>query len=820
MYFFQPRFISDYDVTTSIHKQVKEMAKKQKDLAGWQYILAAESTPGATEAQTPTRRISRRGAPSADQIILKRDSDEMEIKVGDTILVNQQGETANDVALIKEIKFGTDNFIDLIVLWFTSEIDLNNDNSKKITTEKNEIYLTPYLDEIQLSEIVFKVNVLSEAEYCDIVIDDSNSSNTFMVRRTYNDESDKVSETFDFREVMNAFKKDINGLVIYVRNKAVDPAYKQTKSNAHERLQELKKKPTKPKLVSNIPTSDNDNEDDDEDEDEDEEEQYESSQNESEPEVDSSDDENGFESAEEEFGTRRKRTKSTKSPKKPTKSRRKSRIPLSSPSSSPRKKNKDIEDIYSTVLFTPKKKPKSSNIPTLLSSPAKVPTHQKALTDPTSAAFKEIKAKLHTSQKLNALPGREDEYAMIYMNLESAVNEETGCCVYVSGVPGMGKTATIRDVIEQMTQSFLLGEIKPFDYLELNGLKLLSPNIAYEMLWEKISGDKVNPAHAALLLEEYFNREDKKRKPLVVLMDELDQIAAKKQNVMYNFFNWPTYKNSRLIVIAVANTMDLPERVLSNKISSRLGLRRIQFRGYTFDQLGEIIKHRLDLLTKHSKRKVSINPDAIGFASRKVASVSGDARRALTICRRAVEIAEKQYLEDPDRNEKNGNEDDEDQPYHVLISHISMAINEIVNSPLAQYLTSLPFASKLILVGMLRRSKMSGLAENKLGEVIDEMKNTLFKTTFDETYQILSSIDPNLNISRLLYADGVFGSSKHKASLRIDHFKQALASLAEAGIIIQQNVPSERYRTVQLNISEDEAISILKRDKEVAYMLD
>jgi origin recognition complex subunit 1 len=56
-----------------------------------------------------------------------------------------------------------------------------------------------------------------------------------------------------------------------------------------------------------------------------------------------------------------------------------------------------------------------------------------------------------------------------------------------------------------------------------------------------------------------------------VLMDELDQLVTKNQSVMYNFFNWPGLRHSRLIVLAVANTMDLPERTLSNKISSRLG---------------------------------------------------------------------------------------------------------------------------------------------------------------------------------------------------------------------------------------------------------
>ena len=57
----------------------------------------------------------------------------------------------------------------------------------------------------------------------------------------------------------------------------------------------------------------------------------------------------------------------------------------------------------------------------------------------------------------------------------------------------------------------------------------------------------------------------------VVLMDELDQLLTKKQDVVYNFFNWPSLANSKLIVLAVANTMDLPERVMSGKVRSRLG---------------------------------------------------------------------------------------------------------------------------------------------------------------------------------------------------------------------------------------------------------
>ena len=40
--------------------------------------------------------------------------------------------------------------------------------------------------------------------------------------------------------------------------------------------------------------------------------------------------------------------------------------------------------------------------------------------------------------------------------------------------------------------------------------------------------------------------------------------------MMYNLFEWPTRRHAKLIVVAVANTMDLPERVMMNRISSRL----------------------------------------------------------------------------------------------------------------------------------------------------------------------------------------------------------------------------------------------------------
>ena len=51
---------------------------------------------------------------------------------------------------------------------------------------------------------------------------------------------------------------------------------------------------------------------------------------------------------------------------------------------------------------------------------------------------------------------------------------------------------------------------------------------------------------------------------------QLDLLWTRKQHVLYNLFEWPTRRHSRLIVLAIANTMDLPERIMMKRVSSRL----------------------------------------------------------------------------------------------------------------------------------------------------------------------------------------------------------------------------------------------------------
>jgi origin recognition complex subunit 1 len=149
-----------------------------------------------------------------------------------------------------------------------------------------------------------------------------------------------------------------------------------------------------------------------------------------------------------------------------------------------------------------------------------------------ASPFQIARNQLHVSSVPAALPCREEEFSTVYSHLEAAITDGSGSCIYISGTPGTGKTATVREVVAQLHASVQAEELDDFIFVEINGMKVTDPHQSYSLLW----------------------------------------LVTKNQSVMYNVFNWPQLRHSRLIVLAVANTMDLPERTLSNKISSRLGM--------------------------------------------------------------------------------------------------------------------------------------------------------------------------------------------------------------------------------------------------------
>lgn len=203
------------------------------------------------------------------------------------------------------------------------------------------------------------------------------------------------------------------------------------------------------------------------------------------------------------------------------------------------------------------------------------------------------RTRLHVSVVPDSLPCREREFADIYTFLESKINDECGGCMYVSGVPGTGKTATVTGVIRNLQKQVLEDELPPFDFLEINGMRLTEPRQAYVHIYRQLTGKTLSWEHAHALLEKRFTTPAPRRITTVLLVDELDILCNRRQDVVYNILDWPTKSTARLVVITIANTMDLPERLLMGKVTSRLGLTRLTFQPYTHKQLQEIVAARL-----------------------------------------------------------------------------------------------------------------------------------------------------------------------------------------------------------------------------------
>uniref|UniRef100_A0A8B9TKK3 Origin recognition complex subunit 1 n=1 Tax=Anas platyrhynchos TaxID=8839 RepID=A0A8B9TKK3_ANAPL len=350
-------------------------------------------------------------------------------------------------------------------------------------------------------------------------------------------------------------------------------------------------------------------------------------------------------------------------------------------------------------VHTPAKTPKKTSLPGTPKTPRnatpEIPRRSHAAQKPASM-LEEARLRLHVSAIPESLPCREEEFQDIYNFVESKLMDGTGGCMYISGVPGTGKTATVHEVIRCLQQAAENDDVPAFEFIEINGMKLTDPHQAYVQILELLTGQKVTATHAATLLAKLFCTPGPKRKTTVLIVDELDLLWTRKQNVMYNLFDWPTQKHSKLIILAIANTMDLPERIMMNRVASRLGLTRMSFQPYTYKQLQQIISSRLNSVK-------AFEEDAIQLVSRKVAALSGDARRCLDICRRATEICEF-------ASQKN-------TPEIVRMAHITEAIDEMFSSPYISAIRNASLHEQIFLKALLAEFRRAGVEEATVQQV-------------------------------------------------------------------------------------------------------
>lgn len=210
-----------------------------------------------------------------------------------------------------------------------------------------------------------------------------------------------------------------------------------------------------------------------------------------------------------------------------------------------------------------------------------------------------------------------------------------------------------------------------------------------------------------------------------------------------------------------------------------------------------------------------IDPDAIQFASRKVAAVSGDARRALDICRRAVEIAEGEGQTQehqgttPTKSGKGKAAESVSRngTGYVVINTIKQAIAEATSSPLQHHLKSLSLGSKTLLAALIARLRRTGIAESSLAETMEEMKRLCQVVDNSSLQKFLLTLSSSVESH-----DGA-GMECMSLSPRVLAIEPVATELLEAGVISLEP-RGERTSKIRFNISEDEIKLALKDDLE------
>jgi len=253
-----------------------------------------------------------------------------------------------------------------------------------------------------------------------------------------------------------------------------------------------------------------------------------------------------------------------------------------------------------------------------------------------SSSPKELLQRAATALRVGAaagdLPGREAEQERVMDFLRSSVQDGGRREVlYVSGVPGTGKTASVLEVVRRLR---IARKSQQIQSIYVNAMSLATPRAVFGEIWRQAKPDDVKrdatEAEVRDSVRKAFSQKDKQ--VTILLIDEVDALLTKAQSVLYQIFDLVSQPSTRLAVVAIANTMDLPERLLP-RVASRIGVRRVSFNAYSKDQLKTILVNRL----RAHHAIDSFQDKALTFLAARVAGDGGDARKALQVCQKALQ---------------------------------------------------------------------------------------------------------------------------------------------------------------------------------------
>ncbi|KAI8324845.1 P-loop containing nucleoside triphosphate hydrolase protein, partial [Martensiomyces pterosporus] len=312
-----------------------------------------------------------------------------------------------------------------------------------------------------------------------------------------------------------------------------------------------------------------------------------------------------------------------------------------------------------------------------------------------------MKTALHRSTAAPQIVGRETEQAAIRSFLKATVEQGRGGSLYISGNPGTGKTACLQALIKQSSAKF--------PSVLVNCVPLTRSDQAYSAILDSLSAASTNSDSPLAALERLVF---KSKGPFLVILDEVDSLLGSKQEVLYRLFELAAHPDSRMALVGIANALDLTDRFLPRLQARNCEPQLLNFNPYQVSDIVAIIQSRLNSVSVEGTEPV-IQKAALELCARKVAATSGDLRKALDVCRQAMEAAEAEskkkaaLLAD---KENAGSPPASNPAPKVSIMHIAKVLTGLNGSPIAQKLNALNFQQKLVLCAFVSLAGITSAA--------------------------------------------------------------------------------------------------------------
>jgi cell division control protein 6 len=244
------------------------------------------------------------------------------------------------------------------------------------------------------------------------------------------------------------------------------------------------------------------------------------------------------------------------------------------------------------------------------------------------------------------LVGRDTERTELRCFITDAIKSKKGGCTYISGPPGTGKSALVDEVFAEFKSNQLI-KVANVNCVGIKSAQEVYGKLIQDFGLDSLSADAAGKDHLRSL---FIPKRKSGSEAYLVLLDEIDSLLDGECEVLYSLFECALHRSSRLILIGIANALDLTDRFLPRLKARNLKPRLLPFLPYTAAQIASIVTGMLrSTLPAESSADSDfvpfLHPAAIQLCSKKVASQTGDLRKVFSLIRRVIDQVEQETAE-------------------------------------------------------------------------------------------------------------------------------------------------------------------------------